>query len=190
MFPLDVLGVPLAWAVEVRVQRPRGGAPMIGRKPRETTGLEPRFPLQADLILATPNTIRQHGTCVVIAGMPQPALSFLLADNTPPRIPLRFTSARKVPADVVRMQGASQGLVDGLQHRCLLCERTEDGGRTARQHARRIAHPAGVQAQVQCCGVSPRAHTRACGNQAEHSLGNTRGSGTRNAGYPSVLFPV
>ena len=59
MLPLDFLGVPLAWAMHLRGKMPSVRAPMIRIKAREPKGLQPRFPLQKDLILTTPEDIKQ-----------------------------------------------------------------------------------------------------------------------------------
>ena len=143
---------------------------MIGRKAGETAGLQQPFVWSKDRIFAATNNRRQDCTRVVIDGMPQPSLVLLLADKTPPRIPLRFPSALHVHADVVGMQGASQGLVDGLQRRFWLFERTEDGVRTARQHPRRIADPTGVEAHVNDAWLG-LGHTLDNGRQAETACG-------------------
>ncbi len=74
MLPLDLLGMPFARAVHVRIQMPGIGAPMIRIKAREPEGLEQCFELQKDLIFATTKDIGQNLACVVIDGMPQPAL--------------------------------------------------------------------------------------------------------------------
>ena len=52
---------------------------MVGVKARETKGLQQRFELQKDLILATPKDIGQDRTRVVIDRMPEPALVPFLA---------------------------------------------------------------------------------------------------------------
>ena len=50
MFPLDFLGVTLAWTMHLRVEMPGVRPPMSRIKARETTGLQQRFQLQKDLI--------------------------------------------------------------------------------------------------------------------------------------------
>ena len=56
MLALDLLGMLFARAMHVSVQMPGIRSPMIGRKMREAQGLQQRFQLQKDLILATPKT--------------------------------------------------------------------------------------------------------------------------------------
>jgi len=79
---------------------------MVGIKARETKGLQQRFQLQKDLILATPKDIGQDGTRVVIDGVPQPAWVAFLADKTPHFIHLRFPSALNVHGNFGWVEGA------------------------------------------------------------------------------------
>src|SRR6266571_2326121 len=106
MFALDLLGVPFARTVHVSVQMPGVRPPMIGVKAGEPEGLQQRFELQKDLILATPKDIGQDRTRVVIDRMPQPPLVFLLTDKTPHLIHLGFTSALNVHSNFSWVEGA------------------------------------------------------------------------------------
>ena len=82
---------------------------MVGVKTRETKGLQQRFELQKDLILATPKDIGQDRTRVVIDRMPEPALVPFLADKTPHFIHLRFPSALNVHGNFGWVEGAQEG---------------------------------------------------------------------------------
>src|SRR6266568_4346318 len=105
MLALDLLRVPFAWAMHVGFQMPGVRPPMVGVKARETEGLQQRFELQKDLILATPKDIGQDRTRVVIDRMPQPAWVAFLADKTPHFIYLGFPSALNVHGNVIWVQG-------------------------------------------------------------------------------------
>ncbi|SRR2546428_9310378 len=104
MLPLDLLGMPFARAVHVRIQMPGIGAPMIGIKARAPEGLQQRFELQKDCIFATAKDLGQTLACVVIDGMPQPALVALLADKTPHLVDLSFPSVLNlaIPRSLLR----------------------------------------------------------------------------------------
>ena len=54
MLALDLLGVPFARAVHLRVQMPRVRTPMIRIKVGETKGFQQRFESQKNLVLTTP----------------------------------------------------------------------------------------------------------------------------------------
>ena len=64
------------------------GAPPIGVETAAPKRLQQRFQLQKDVILPSPKDRRSHGPTVVIDGMPQPPLGFLLAHITPHLIEL------------------------------------------------------------------------------------------------------
>ena len=106
MLTLDLLGILFARARHISVQMPGIRPPMIGIKAREPQGLQQRFELQKDLILATPKDLRQDRSRVVIDGMPQPPLVFLLTDKTPHLIHLGFTSALNVHSNFGWVEGA------------------------------------------------------------------------------------
>src|SRR2546428_13911423 len=106
MLALDLLRVPFAWAMHVGFQMPGVRPPMVGVKTRETKGLQQRFELQKDLILATPKDIGQDRTRVVIDGMPEPAWVAFLGDKTPHFIHLRFPSALNVDGNFGWVEGA------------------------------------------------------------------------------------
>ena len=74
MLTLDLLGIPFARAVNVLIQMPGICAPMVSIKASEPEGREQRFELQKNFIFATTKDIGQNLACVVIDGMPQPAL--------------------------------------------------------------------------------------------------------------------
>ena len=118
MLPLDFLGVPLAWAMHLRGKMPSVRAPMIRIKAREPKGLQPRFPLQKDLILTTPEDLSQDRTRGVVDRMPQPPRLLLSPDKAPHFLGLSFPSTLNGHGHFMRMAGAPQGRVDRLQ-RCL-----------------------------------------------------------------------
>ena len=83
MLALDLLRIPFAWAMHLGFQMPGVRPPMVGVKACETKGLQQRFELQKDRILATPKDIGQDRTREVIERMPESALVPFLADITP-----------------------------------------------------------------------------------------------------------
>src|SRR6266446_9724765 len=89
----DFLGMLFAWAMHFGVQMPGVGAPMIRIKAGEPEGLQQRFKSEKDLIFAAPKNIRQDCACMMINGMPQPALGTFFADKTPHLIHLGFPSS-------------------------------------------------------------------------------------------------
>ena len=68
MLALDLLGVPFARGVYVRVQIPRVRAPMIRIKAGEPEGLQQRFELQKDFIFAAPKDIGQNRARLMMLG--------------------------------------------------------------------------------------------------------------------------
>src|SRR5262245_11492760 len=112
MLPLDLLGMPFARAGHVRIQMPGIGAPMIRRKASEPQGLEQCFELQKDFICATTKDRGQNLACVVIDGMPQPALVAFLADTTPHLVALSFPSVLHVHDDLCWIYGTQQRGMD------------------------------------------------------------------------------
>ena|SRR2546422_6356220 len=90
MLALDLLGIPFARAVNVLIQMPGICAPMVSIKASEPEGREQRFELQKNFIFATTKDIGQNLACVVIDGMPQPALVAFLADKAPHLVDLSF----------------------------------------------------------------------------------------------------
>jgi len=112
MLPLDLLGMPLARAVHVRIQMPGIGAPMIRIKASEPKGLEQCFELQKDFIFATTKDRGQNLACVVIDGMPQPALVAFLADTTPHLVDLSFPSLLHGHDDLCWLYGTQQRGMD------------------------------------------------------------------------------
>ena len=130
MFPLDFLGMPLAWTMHLRSEMPRVRPPMIRIKVPEAKGLQQRFQLQKDLILATPEDISQNRTRGVIDRMPEPPWFFLLANKTPHFIHLSFTGSLNVHVDLIGIQRAEQGRVDRLQSLFFLPELPEYRVRT------------------------------------------------------------
>ncbi len=83
MFPLNLLRVPLARAVDFRGEVPLVRAPIICVIARDTKRLQQGLQLQKDLVLAPAQDIRQDLPTVVINGMPEPPLCLLLANKTP-----------------------------------------------------------------------------------------------------------
>lgn len=68
-------------------------APMIGIKTGEPAGLEQGFEPQQACVFAVPKAIRQDGTRVMIARMPQPAGVACVADKGPPRVHRGFLAS-------------------------------------------------------------------------------------------------
>src|SRR5712692_3231737 len=134
MLALDLLGIPFARAVHVSVQMPGVRPPMIGIKAREPEGLQQRFELQKDFILATPKDVRQDGTRVVIDGMPQPALVAFFANKAPHLVYLCLASTLNVYGNLLWLQGAEQGGIDRLKRCFFFLEFTEHGVSTDPEH--------------------------------------------------------
>src|SRR6266446_4490513 len=148
MLALDFLGILFAWAMHFGVQMPGVGAPMIRIKAGEPEGLQQRFTSEKDLIFAAPKNIRQDCACMMINGMPQPALVTFFADKTPHLIHLGFPSSLNGDSHVLRVYGAKQSRINRLQSRFFLFELTEHRIRTDPEHPRRIADPTGIEAHV------------------------------------------
>src|SRR6266850_2688966 len=148
MLAFDLLRVALARAVNLRLQLPRVGAPMICIILCEPKRLQQPFQLQKHLILATPKDIGKDGPREVIDRVPKPPLLLLLADKRPHLIHLGFASTLDTHGDLVALPRAQPGRVHRLQNRFFLFELTEHGVWTNPEHPSRIANPAGVQAHV------------------------------------------
>src|SRR6266702_7448932 len=99
MLALDFMCVAFAWAVLVRVEVTRVGAPMIGVVAGQPEGLEQRFELQKDLICAATKDVSQDLARAVIDGMPEPTWVAFVPDKRPHLIHLRlrFASALHAP---------------------------------------------------------------------------------------------
>src|SRR5712691_1813890 len=148
MRALDLLCVPFAWAVHVRVQMSCVRAPMIGVKAGESKGLQERFELEKNVVLTPAKDLRQDCSSGVIDGMPQPALVAFLADKTPHLIHLGFPSSLNGDRHLFRVYGTKQSRVDRLESHFFLSDLTEHGVRTDLEHPRRIANPTRVEAHV------------------------------------------
>ena len=107
MLALDFLGVPFARTMHVRCEMAFVRPPMIRIKTSEPEGLQQRFELQKDLGFAAAKDIGQDLACVVIDGVPQPALVAFLADKAPHFVNFSFPSLLNVHNDL--------GWVDGTQ---------------------------------------------------------------------------
>ena len=112
MRALDLLGVPFAWAVHVRVQMSCVCAPMIRIKTGEAEGLQERFELEKNVVLAAAKDLGQNGSCVMIDRMPQPAWVAFLADKTPHFIHLGFPRTLNGHRHLLGVYSAEQGRVD------------------------------------------------------------------------------
>jgi hypothetical protein len=170
----DLLDVPCARAVDVRVQRPRRRAPMLGRKTRETPRLLQRCPLQQDFLVTTPTDLCSACTRRVIERLPPPPWFVLLADTTPHGIPRGFTGALHGPNPCSTGQRAAQGRVDRRESRVLLPAHTQPRVRTAPQHPRRLAHPTRMQTHGYE-RVLHRRHAPAVTVVEQHTACGTRG---------------
>src|SRR4029434_1993029 len=102
MLALDFLCVTFAWAMDLGVQMPGVGAPIIGVVAGEPEGLQQRFELQKDLIFAATEDVGQDLACMVINGMPEPAWVALVPDKRPHfiHLGLRFTGAFHIPGQL------------------------------------------------------------------------------------------
>src|SRR6266567_8232836 len=112
MWALDWLGVSFARARRVGLQMPGVGAPIIGRKAGEPTGLQPCLALPKDRRFVAPKDIRQDRARMMLKGMPRPAWGPFVADTTPPLLHLGFPRARHGYRHLLRMYGAQPGRVD------------------------------------------------------------------------------
>src|SRR6266581_4390064 len=148
MLAFDLLRVALARAMNLRLQMPRVGAPMIRIILGDPKGLQQPFQLQKHLILATLKDIGKDGPREVIDRVPKPPLLLFLADKRPHLIHLGFASTLDTHGDLVALPSAQQGRVHRLQSRFFLFELTDHGVWTNLEHSSRIANPAGVQAHV------------------------------------------
>jgi hypothetical protein len=74
MLPLDLLGVVLAWIVLCGIELTRVRTPMIGVIAGDPKGLQQLRQLHKHLILTVAKHVRQHRTCAMIDGVPQPPL--------------------------------------------------------------------------------------------------------------------
>ena len=66
MLPFDFLRVAFTWAMDVGVEMPGVGAPIIGVVASKHEGLQQRFALQKDLIVAVTKDVGQDFACVVV----------------------------------------------------------------------------------------------------------------------------
>src|SRR5882724_9765354 len=117
MLAFDLLRVALARAVNLRLQLPRVGAPMICIILCDPKRLQQPFQLQKHLILATPKDIGKDGPREVINRVPKPPLVLFLADKRPHLIHLGFASTLDTHGDLVALPSAQQGRVHRLQNR-------------------------------------------------------------------------
>src|SRR6266702_4616255 len=148
MRTLDFLCVAFTWAMHLRVEMAGVGAPIVGVVAGEPEGLQQRFELQKDLILAATKDVGQNLAGVVIDGMPEPAGVAFVADKRPHLIHLRFTSALQVPGHLGSVQCAQHSGVHRLQHCCFLLEFTQHSAGTHMQRSRCIAHPTGIETHI------------------------------------------
>src|SRR5712691_9058816 len=109
MFPLDLLRVLFAWAVDSSVEMTRVGPPIIRIISCDPKGFQQGFEFQKYCILTPPKDIGQDLACMVIDGMPEPAWVAFVPDKRPHLIHLRFARALQVPGYLVRIQRAQQG---------------------------------------------------------------------------------
>lgn len=110
----------LARAVNLRLQMPRVGAPMIRIILCDPKGLQQPFQLPKHRILAMPKDIGKDGTHEVIDRVPKLPLFLFLADKRPHLIHLGFASTLDTHGDLVALPSAQQGRVHRLQNRFFL----------------------------------------------------------------------
>src|SRR6266581_3342222 len=133
MLPLDLLRIPLAWAVVSGVEMTRVGTPIIRVISCDPKGFQQSLQFQKHRILTPTKDIGQDRACAVIDGMPEPAGVAFVPDKRPHLIHLclRFASALYVPGYLVWVQRAQQS-----------------GVGTDMQRSRRIADPTGIETHV------------------------------------------
>src|SRR6266851_5062241 len=115
MRALDFLGVPFALTRHVGVEMSFLRPPRIRRKTGEPEGLQQRLELHKDFVFAVAKDRGQDLACVVIDGVPQPALVAFLADKAPHLVDLRFPSLLNVHKDLGWVYGAQQRAIDRCQ---------------------------------------------------------------------------
>src|SRR5262245_53921300 len=90
MFPLQLLGPPLADHMAAWVQVPAVGAPAVGVKPTNTQWLKQRLEFQQDPIRTAAKGIGHYLAGPMIERRPQPPRVFLAADKGPHFVQLCF----------------------------------------------------------------------------------------------------
>src|SRR6266702_2800236 len=148
MRTLDFLCVAFTWAMHLRVEMAGVGAPIVGVVAGEPVGLQQRFELQKEIILAASKDVGQNLEGGVMDGMREPAALAFVADKRPHLIHLRFTSALQVPGHLGWVQCAQHSGVHRLQHCCFLLEFTQHSVGTDMQRSRCIAHPTGIETHI------------------------------------------
>src|SRR5712691_13238993 len=106
MLPLDLLRIPLAWAVVSGVEMTRVGTPIIRIISCDPKGFQQSLPFQKHCILTPTKDVGQDLAGVVIDGMPEPAGVAFVPDKRPHLIHLRFARALNVPGHLVWVQRA------------------------------------------------------------------------------------
>src|SRR5262245_35117455 len=134
--------------MDVGVQMPRVGAPMIDVVAGQAKGFEQPLKLQEDLVFAAAKDIRQDRPGTVINRMPQPPRLFLLADKTPHFVHLSFARALNVHNNVIWGEGAQYSGVHRLKCSLFLPEFIEHRVRTDMQHPCRIAYATGIETHI------------------------------------------
>jgi hypothetical protein len=82
MFPLDLLVIPLAWLVLIRIYMSRVCTPIVRIICRNPKGLQQLFELQKYIVLSTTKDVSQNSTTTVIKGRPKPPLILFALDET------------------------------------------------------------------------------------------------------------
>src|SRR2546426_7943491 len=117
MLPLDLLGVVLAWGMVVGSELTCVRAPMIGVIAGDPKGLQQCLQLHKHLVLASAKHVRQHRTCAMIHGMPQPPLILLLPHKAPHFVDFGVLDAMHDDFDSVGLYGMQEGLMHGCERR-------------------------------------------------------------------------
>lgn len=92
MLPLDLLGIPLAWCVLIRIYMSRLCTPRVRIICRNPEGFQQLFELQKYIVLSTTKDVSQNSTTTVIKGIPKPPLILFAPDETPHLIDFSFIS--------------------------------------------------------------------------------------------------
>ena len=115
MFPLNLLRVAFTRLVLIYLYMARVSAPRVRIIFCDSKGLQQRFELQKDFVLATPKHVRQDLATAVINRMPQPSRGFFPLHEGPHCVDFRFLSDPNDYLHLIRIQQSEQMLVDTAQ---------------------------------------------------------------------------
>ena len=115
MFPLQVLGPPLADHLAAWVQAPAVGTPAIGIKPTNPKWFKQRLEFHQYLIRTATKGIGHHLAGSMIERCPQPPRVFLAADKVLQPKQQSSSSSSDAVSEIVRRDGGSRE-EDVVQH--------------------------------------------------------------------------